>query len=167
MTRLALDVESVLANTNEAVLQSTDRLTRDDIEHSWKFRDNHYQIYMGCSDAIWRHKPEIIPPEEPNLGEIVDEIRNHVTVDILTAREHVDENIIWWLEEHDIQYNDFISTGQPKYKYDYDIFVDDNPEMFGECRLLLRHQPWNADCLDEKSKSCDRIYSIAEVIDFV
>ena len=26
---------------------------------------------MGVSDAIWRHRSEIIPPEEPNLDEYV------------------------------------------------------------------------------------------------
>ena len=165
--RIALDVESVLAEPNEPVLNATERLSRNEIESEWNFSRESYQIYMGVSDAIWRHKPEIIPPEEPNLDEYVASWREYHTVDILTHREHVDRQVQWWLSEHGIDYDNFISTDKPKWEFDYDVWIDDNPEMFQECRLLLRHQPWNASCEDRKSKSCDRIYSLAEVSDFL
>lgn len=165
--RIALDVESVLAEPNEPVLNTTERLSRDEIESEWNFEPESYQIYMGVSDAIWRHKPEIIPPEEPNMSEYVAEWREDHTVDILTHREHVDKQVQWWLAEHSIEYDDFIATDKPKWEFDYDLWIDDNPEMFGECRLLLRHQPWNRQCPDGESKSCDRIHSLSEVSDFL
>lgn len=169
--RLALDVESVVANPNEPVIRATDRLTRSQIEDTWfsnSQEDFAYQIYMGVSDAIWRHNPQIIPPEEPNLAEYVGDIHGRIDqVDILTHREHVDEQIVWWLSEHDIEYDNFISTDRPKYEYDYDVYVDDNPNMFGECRLLLRHQPWNAHLDTDNSKTCDRVYSLAEAAEFL
>lgn len=165
--KIALDVESVLADSNEAALQSTNKLDRAELLGEWDLPDEQWQVYMGVTDAVWRHKPEMIPPEEPALSKHVSDISDRYTVDIVTAREHVDEQIVWWLEHHGIEYNDFISTGRPKWTFDYDLWIDDNPEMFGECRLLLRHQPWNADCPDQDSKSCDRIYSLAEVSDFL
>lgn len=166
--KIALDVESVLADSHEAVSRSTDRLSYSDLYDSWQFEDRAWQIYMGASDAIWRHKPEIIAPEEPNLSEYVAEMREEHEVHILTARQHVDEQIKWWLAEHEIHYDSFTSTEIPKYEFkQYDVFVDDNPEMFGECRLFLRHQPWNAHLDDETSKSCDRIHSLKEVLDFL
>jgi hypothetical protein len=168
--RVALDVESVLAEPNEAVLAATDRLTRSQIEETWfsdSEEDHSYQIYMGVSDAIWRHNPLVIPPEEPNLSEYVDDMCERATVDILTHRQHVDEQVKLWLAEHGIRYDTFVSTDKPKQCFDYDIWIDDNPNLFGECRLLLRHQPWNAHLDASKMKTCDRIYSLKEAAKFV
>ncbi len=171
MTNVALDVESVLAEPNEAVGRATDRLTLDQIQEKW-FSDGkgstNYQIYMGVSDAIWRHNPQVIPPEEPNLAEYVDEMYERAdTLAIVTHRQHVDEQVIWWLQEHDIQYDEFVSCDVPKQELGYDLYIDDNPNLFGECRLLLRHQPWNAHLDAEMSKLCDRIHSLKEAVGFV
>lgn len=165
--RIALDVESVLADSNEAALQSTDKLDREQLLGNWNMSDEQWQVYLAVTDAVWTHKPEIIPPEEPCLDQYVQNFSDGHTVDIVTARMHVDEQIMWWLDHHGIEYDSFISTDIPKWEYDYDVWVDDNPEMFGECRLLLRNQPWNVDCPDTRSKSCDRIHSLAEVSDFL
>lgn len=165
--RIALDVESVLANTNEAVLQSTDKIEREELLGEWDLSDEMWQIYSGVSDAVWRHNPDSIPPEEPMLARYSKEIAKHHTLDVVTARQHVDEHMIWWLDKHGIEYRNFRSPNKPKYMLDYDVYIDDNPEMFGECRLLLRHQPWNVDCPDEKSKRVDRVYSLAEASEYL
>ena len=165
--KIALDVESVLANTNEAVLQSTDKIDRSELLGEWDMSDEMWQIYSGVSDAVWRHNPDSIPPEEPMLDQVVADIAEDNELDIVTARQHVDEQMVWWLDAHNIPYNEFHSPEQPKYELNYDAFIDDNPRMFGECRLLLRHQPWNADLPDEEVKSCDRIYSLQEACDFL
>ena len=165
--KIALDVESVLANTNEAVLQSTDKIERQELLGEWDLSDEMWQVYSGVSDAVWRHNPQSIPPEEPMIDKHVKEIASGNTLDIVTARQHVDEQMVWWLDSHGIAYRNFISTPDPKWMMEYDLFIDDNPKMFNECRLLLRDQPWNADLNDESSKSCDRIHSLAEVSDFL
>jgi hypothetical protein len=167
MSKIALDVESVLANTNEAVLQSTDEIDREELLGEWDLSDEMFQVYSGVSDAVWRHNPDSIPPEETMLDQYTAELAEGNTVDIVTARPHVDEQMVWWLDEHNIEYRDFISYEEPKYELEYDVFIDDNPAMFGECRLLLRNQPWNTRCDDRSVKSCDRIYSLAEAIAFV
>jgi len=167
MTRIALDVESVLANTNEAVLQSTDKIDREQLLGEWDLSDEMWQIYSGVSDAVWRHNAQSIPPEEPMIDQYVKELNQGNHVDIVTARQCVDEQMVWWLEEHNIEYEDFYSPDHPKYEMDYDVFIDDNPRMFNECRLLIRNQPWNTKLDDENSKSCDRIYTLAEAAAFV
>lgn len=167
MTKIALDVESVLANTNEAVLQSTEKIDREELIGEWDLDDEMWQIYCGVSDAVWRHNPAIIPPEEPMIDRYVNDMANGNVVDIVTARPHVDEQMVWWLDEHGIEYRNFISIQEPKYTLDYDLYIDDNPKMFGECRLLLRHQPWNAGIDDSNSKTTDRIHSLAEASEFL
>lgn len=170
MTSVALDVESVLADPNGRVLESTDRLTRDQIESEWfsDSEDDHaYQIYMGVSDAIWRHKHEIIPPEEPHIATHVQQIYAKAdTLDIVTHRQHVDEQVKAWLDEHAIRYDNFISCDEPKQELGYDVYIDDNPNLFNECRLLLRDQPWNQHIDAWRSKSTDRIYSLDDVLGF-
>lgn len=165
--KVALDVESVLADSNEAALQSTDKLDREELLGEWDLSDHQWQVYIGVTDAVWRHNPQFIPPEEPALDEYVNKIRENHELHILTGRMHVDEQIMWWLEKHGIEYDSFQSTDRPKHEFDFDVFIDDNPELFGECRLLLRHQPWNAHLDDTRSKTCDRIYSLAEAVEFL
>lgn len=164
---IALDVESVLANTNEAVLQSTDKIDREKLLGEWDLSDELWQIYSGVSDAVWRHNPDSIPPEEPMIDMYVKDMKKNNSLDVVTARTHVDEQMVWWLEQHGIEYRKFISTSEPKYLLDYDVYIDDNPKMFGECRLLLRHQPWNAELDNSNSETCDRIYSLAEAADIL
>lgn len=170
--KIAIDVESVLAEPTEAVLQSTDTLTYEQVRGKWLSTSDEdsraYQIYMGVSDAIWRHKPEVIPPEESNLDEYVAAMRENHEVHILTSRQHVDAQVQWWLERHNIEYDGFISTGRPKYEFDeFDIFIDDNPDMAGHCRLFLRHQPWNEHIDVLSMKGVTRIYSVAEVLEYL
>jgi len=165
--RIALDVESVLANTNEAVLQSTDKIDRDELLGQWDLSDELWQIYCGASDAVWRHNPELIPPEEPMIDKYSKQLSQGNLLDVVTARPHVDEQMVWWLDEHNIEYENFYSTQSPKYEMEYDVYIDDNPEMFGECRLLLRNQPWNTHVDDHRSKMCDRIYSLGQAVDFL
>lgn len=169
--RVALDAESVLADPNEAVARATDRLTLDQIEQTW-FSDseesNVYQIYMGVSDAVWRHNPHVIECEEPNITEHVDALYDSSSeLDIVTHRQHVDEQVRWWLSEHDITYDKFVSCDVPKNELGYDCYIDDNPTLCGDCRLFLRDQPWNRQIDEDGHKLCDRIYSLDDVLRYV
>lgn len=166
--RVALDLEEVLADTISECCASTDSLSIDDFQ-SWDIRPGHtWQVYAGVSDALWRHDPLSIPPVEPDLDGYTNEIWSEVeTLDVVTARQHVDESIELWLARNNIQYDNLLSTDAPKYEYDYDLYIDDNPEMVGHCRLLLRHHPHNSGIDTESRKSCDRIHSLEEVLDFV
>ncbi len=167
MNSIALDLEEVLADTIQQACHSTDNLESEDFE-TWDISDYTWQVYAGVSDALWRHDPLSIPTVEPSLDEYVGRMYTRVDqLDIVTARLHVDEEIEGWLSHHDIPFDNIVSTSQPKYELDYDVYVDDNPEMHGECRLLLRHHPHNAHIDTESSKMTDRIHSLGGGVPFV
>lgn len=167
MTKIALDVESVLANTNAAVLKCTDKIDREEMLEKWDLAPRQWQIYAGVSDSVWRHNSQLIPPEEPMIDQHTARLAEGNTVDVVTARPHVNEQIISWLDEHGVTYRNFVSYPAPKYELDYDVYIDDNPNMFNNCRLLLRDKPWNRMLDDERSKTCDRIYSLEEALGFL
>jgi hypothetical protein len=165
--RVALDLEEVLADTISEACRSTEKLDQSDFEE-WDLNDYTWQVYSGVSDALWRHDPMSIPPVEPDLDLHTSSIHSSVDqLDIVTARLHVDNEIETWLSWQQIAYDDIVSTSRPKYELDYDVFIDDNPEMFNECRLLLVDHEHNESVDDETSKSCDRIYSLSEAREFI
>lgn len=167
MTRVALDLEEVLADTIKESCRSTDKISMEEFQ-SWDLDDYTWQVYNGVSDALWRHDPESIPPVETDIGRKVNELYERAeTLDIVTARLHVDEQIEHWLGLYDIQYDSIISTREPKYELDYGLFIDDNPEMHGECRLLLRHHSHNDHIDASSSKMTDRIVSLEEAVNFL
>lgn len=168
MSKVALDLEAVLADTMNEALTSTDKLDESAVRGNWNMPDEQFQIYLGVTDALWRHNPLSISPVEPNIDKYVDDIAEENEVHIVTGRQHVDENLMFWLQRHMISFEDFTSTGKNKWEFEeYDVFIDDNPEMVGECRLLLRDQPWNRHIETAEYKTCDRIHSLAEVVEFL
>jgi len=165
--KVALDLEEVLADTISEACNSTDKLDASSFE-SWDLSDEEWQVYSGVSDSLWRHDPISIPPIEDDVAEYVATIYEEVDrLDIVTARMHVDKNVEMWLQYHDIPHDDLLLTRTPKYEYEYDLYIDDNPEMFGECRLLLRDHPHNQHLDTESSESCDRIHSLKDAMEFV
>lgn len=167
MTRVALDLEEVLADTIREACNSTDKIDLQDFE-TWDIDSYTWQVYSGVSDALWRHDPESIQPVRPNISESVHRLfENSEQLDIVTARLHVDDKITEWLHEKRIPYDSLLSTDKPKYKLQYDVYIDDNPEMHGECRLLLRHHPHNAHIDAANSKSTDRIHRLSEAVEFI
>lgn len=159
--RIALDLEEVLADTISEACRSTDKLEPTDFD-TWDIDGYVWQVYAGVSDALWRHDPLSIPPVEPNLSEYTQAIGEGNTLDIVTARLHVDEYVQLWLDEHNIYYDNILSTKQPKYELDYDEWIDDNPSMIGMCNLTLRHHAHNAHIDVSDIDSCTRVHTLAE-----
>lgn len=167
MSSVALDLEEVLADTIQESCRSTDKLAAADFE-TWNLSDYTWQVYAGVSDALWRHDAKSIPTVEPDLETYVGEMHERAErLDIVTARLHVDDQIEGWLAHHNIPYDDIVSTRQPKYELDYDVFIDDNPEMHCQCRLLLRHHPHNDQIDTKNNKMSDRIHSLSEAVNFI
>lgn len=162
MTRVALDLEEVLADTINEACASTDNLCSSDFE-TWDLSNYTWQVYSGVSDNLWRRDTLSIDPVEPNLSRHVADIRENCEhLDIVTARLHVDEQVRAWLSHHSIPYDGVVSTDQPKSELDYDVYIDDNPEMHGTCRLLLRDHPHNRNIDAQSSDQTDRIKSLSE-----
>jgi 5'(3')-deoxyribonucleotidase len=165
--KVALDLEEVLADTISEACNSTDKLDPADFE-MWDLSDYTWQVYAGVSDALWRHDPLSIRRVEKQIGADTQRIKAKVdTLDIVTARLHVDSNISEWLDYHNVAYDEIVSTRTPKYRLDYDLYIDDNPEMFGNCRLLIRDHPHNWGIDAESSKSCDRIHYLHQTLDYL
>lgn len=164
---LAVDLEEVLADTIRESCRSSDKLQEADFD-DWDLTNYTWQVYAGVSDALWRHDPLSIPPIEANLNYHVSNLYESVdTLDIVTARMHVDEQIDDWLEHHNVPYDDIVSTQTPKHELGYDAYVDDNPSMVGRCRLFLRTHPHNEQVDDTAYKGCTRIGSLADVSEFL
>lgn len=165
--RVALDLEEVLADTIDEACRSTDNLDHKDFEE-WDLNNDVWCIYSGVSDALWRHDPLSIPVVEPALPSKTGVLKGHVdTLDIVTARLHVDDQIRKWLNHHAISYDNIVATAQPKHELGYDVYIDDNPELCGNCRLLLRSHPHNESLDATQFKSCDRVQSFGEAVHFL
>jgi hypothetical protein len=164
---VALDLEEVLADTIHEACNSTDSLDESDFQ-TWGLDTRTWQVYSGVSDALWRHDPLSIPTVEPKLSENTQTLwESSNRLDIVTARLHVDDQIEEWLEYHEIYYDNLVSTSDPKYELSYDVYIDDNPEMHGNCRLLLRHHPHNESVDTTNSKMSDKVMSLGEAVWFV
>lgn len=167
MTRVAVDLEEVLADTIAESCRSTDKLSIDQFK-TWDLDSYEWQVYSGVSDALWRHDPLSIPLVEDGAPVAVNDLFDRSTqLDIVSARMHVDDQIQRWLSYHGMQYDQLISTRRPKYELDYDLFIDDNPEMHGYCRLLLRDHEHNRQIDASNSKMTDRILRLSDAVQFV
>lgn len=149
--QIALDLEGVLADTHLATRDRSDRLGPEHFEY-WGFDDEMWDHYHHVSQNLWHNHWEDIDPMEPALCDVVRILRYDHTVDILTARTGVDDQIQKWLDANDIQYDGFTATKQPKHEFDYGVFIDDNPRMAGDVDFLyMRDRPWNRDAPAEDS----------------
>lgn len=144
--RIALDLENVLADVYSATLDHSDQLD-DSHFQQWDFEsDRTFSHFMDVTHDVWARHTEDILPTEHDVGGTVRSLRQHHTVDLVTNRDGVDDRIQQWLAWHDVDVDGFRSNpqGTPKQAMDYDVYVDDNPNLAGEVDLLyLYDQPWN------------------------
>jgi len=166
-TSIALDIEGVLADVKHLVKK---RYEFFDDEHqqqeNWDFEtDRRWQAYMGLSDAIWRHNHESIPLFDYALPALTEAALDHFDMDIVTNRNHVDEQVEDWLTEKGIHYNDLVINDREisKSTLDYDIYIDDNPNLHGYCNLLLVDQPWNQS-VDTEGSWTRRVHSAEDAL---
>jgi hypothetical protein len=124
---IALDVEGVLAEIHKP---AWDEMGLDDVD-SWGFenpeqRDQFHEI----TQEMWEWSPLDIEPCEPYLGHHVERMRQagH-TVDIVTHRFGVDEQIQSWLQHHNIPYNEFLTPKSEKLHTPHDAYIDDKPKL--------------------------------------
>jgi 5'(3')-deoxyribonucleotidase len=154
--KIALDVDGVLADVIDTWLnysnQTRPSISKEEIS-SWdfwkKFKINRYDFYKELT-LCWKNW-NTLPPTEPNLDRITQNLSEFGQVDIVTARELSTDNFVKdWLEFHGIIYDKYVSVadGTMKANLDYDLFIDDSPlnaEKFSEQKknFLLYSQPWN------------------------
>ena len=136
--RVALDLDSTLAATSLTAFEllGTPEYTYDDIE-SWSWGLNKFgkERYLNAMWHAWTIRPTDVPVMEAGLPETVSEMRDHATVDVVTAHpenEAISNGKKQWLDHIGIGYNDFVPVTSGKAELGYDAYVDDKPALPGE-----------------------------------
>ena len=175
MTRIALDHDSTLAATWAVafdLMHGRDHgWSYGDLE-SWDWGLDRFGVHRALSALwhAWTIRPLDVPPLEQGLAETVAALREHHTVDIVTAHpdhQGISEGKQEWLAHHGIEYDDFVwvPMGQTKADLDYEVYVDDKPylcEKFCDpekIQYMIRHR-YNEDVQHPQAVHVD---SVAEV----
>jgi 5'(3')-deoxyribonucleotidase len=161
--RIALDLDGVLAETMDAWCKKANQeygraLKLEDLTSwaSWNIlgisKDDFYRIL----DGVWSSWKEI-PPTEPNIAGKVAKIRPYGQVDIVTGRSiRTINSVKKWLEYNKVEYDEFVRVRgwRDKVRLDYDIYIDDAPELMPlisktlQSWGILYDRPWNRDVVD-------------------
>lgn len=167
MLKIAVDFDGVLVDLMSQVIEEMNKklekkIKYDDItDWNWLtkqgFLDNEelYQIFITRDTLTCK-------PIDKDAGKYINKLGKKYIVDIVTSRilrDGVREDMEKKLEKMGIKYNQLIiMDGKDKDKLDYDLFIDDNPNLADA--LLVRHafvlegmkkpkimvlfdQPWN------------------------
>lgn len=135
---ISLDVESVIADTHSYFLSVYNSLygetyTTQDIDNwDWVRNEVEWKVFDGITHGGWKNEAEKIQLREENINTSLKDLheRENVCVDIITARNGVENEMIEWLETNGItQYNEFISTTKKKPSLGYNVYIDDNPNL--------------------------------------
>ncbi len=166
---VALDVESVIADTHKAwITQYNKSFTIDNIT-DWNFKslkawNENLESFLDETDSLWNNNPEKhIPPIVTNLKEATDHLK---PFDIVTSRRTL-SGIKKWVDFHQLEYRAivYISDKQSKADLKYKVFIDDNPALASQLKkdqfLWLISQPYNQNV--QESRQICRVDSILEV----
>ena len=165
MKRIALDLDGVLVDSLGKFVEvwnsiRNDKKTLDDIKRFGFYTD------WGISEAVFwiffdLAKTEKLDAIDPKAPKYIKKLFKQHSIDIVTARKESErglvirtlKNIGIFEGEH---YANLVITPRlehsPKIKYDYDIYIDDNPNLardvqaiqqFEDRVMLMWVQPWN------------------------
>lgn len=135
---VGLDVESVLANTQEVLIKQYNEEfgTNYEVSDIDKWEWVRTEIDWGDFDRIlhtaWAEDTNTIDPKEENLGETVQRLVSSpkISLDVITGRTGVENEMQEWLATNGIDcYREFISTTRSKATFDYDVYIDDKPGL--------------------------------------
>lgn len=130
--------------------------------------DGEFDGFLDISAAYWeaytdQDAPDRMPPLEPDIGRYIDDLHTALQetgldyqIDVVTAREGVDDQLQTWLADHGIregaEYTDFV-VSDDKHELPYNVYIDDNPWLaealtaddYQDNVLLLYDRPYNQD----------------------
>lgn len=172
--KIALDVDGVIADVIESWLNYSNQfrptISKEEIT-TWdfwkKFSISRYDFYKELTQC-WNNW-SVLPPTEPNLSQITQELTHYGQVDIVTARDLSTDNFVKnWLKLHRVKYQNYVSVidGPMKADLDYDLFIDDSPLnvkkfLENKKKVLIYSQPWN---MHISSSNIHRITSLLEAV---
>lgn len=145
--RIALDIDHTLADLNPAIAQKSNHFTEKELFDRDTFTDEDWQQYYYESQNVWENHWQDIPlydEQAPNIIQLLQDMAD--TIDVVTSRSSVEENMRKWLDHHDIEYDSFKSSVQDKSSLGYDMYIDDSAKVAtglraGQCFLI--HREWN------------------------
>lgn len=156
--RIAVDLDGVLADTIATFCRilnerRSTHITAESLDRwsAWQVAGTSKDEFFKTLDEAW-FQWKTVPPTEQNLAAKVAQVARFGTVDIVTGRSTETVALAKsWLKQHNIKYNAFVRTisTNAKANLNYDIFVDDSPElMFLLASKLvgwgiLYTRPWN------------------------
>ena len=170
LPHVAVDLDGVLADTMAACCKIINREHSTHFEVSsfvdweaWKIANITKDEFFRSLDDAWLAWHEI-PPTEERLAEKVGKLSEFSMVDVVTGRSSKTvASAKSWLKEQGIRFNSFVRTnsGMDKVKLDYDVYIDDSPELMSslslmsDCYGVLYTQPWNS-----KLPAMPRVYRV-------
>ncbi|MFB6217073.1 MAG: hypothetical protein ABEJ72_08930 [Candidatus Aenigmatarchaeota archaeon] len=168
ITRVALDVEDTLAAVNHKFIENREGVDFEDMDnYDFEGVPVTRGEFLEETHRLWKDSWYEIPPTEDDIGELVGRMyeMEGIDIDIVTARHGCDEEIKRWLEKHEVPYSDFVVSSE-KHKLDYDVYIDDKPDMAGKANFLFLYpRPWNRDIAE--GSGVKRIESLGDVVDSI
>jgi uncharacterized HAD superfamily protein len=154
-----VDLDGVLADTMVTVVQllnrdRTQKLTLESFARwrAWEIAGITKNQFFSALDEAW-FSWESIPPTEEDLKANVSRLMKFGIVDIVTGRSRATvAHANSWLESYGIPFDSFVRTSNStnaKLALDYDLYVDDSPELMVALASRLRGfgvlylRPWN------------------------
>lgn len=169
MLQIALDVEGVLSNTHKAAYERSDIL-KPEHDEEWGFpTEELYDEFMHVSQNLWHNHWEKIPPmEDPKvLQDVTESLYEYGhTVDIVTHRRNVDDQVQAWLDDKRIVYKEFHAPSEEKDELDYDLYVDDKPALAERIKndpqraIVLRDRPYNQSVETIGEPRIERVHTL-------
>lgn len=151
---IAIDMEGTLAEIHTPYLKYHNikyetNYSLQDLVWDFKGTNINDDEFTEITKKLWRINILKIPPTERSLSKYINRVNERYNLDIVTARKGCEDEMQEWLERQDIKYRNFIAN-ENKNELDYDIFVEDDPNI-DTSRLILYKRPWNKgkDCLEE------------------
>lgn len=170
--RVALDLDSTLAATLPTTfdLLETDHTYEDVTSWSWGTDKFGTARFLNAVWHAWTIRPESIAPMEDGIRASVALISNRASqVDVVTKHPDgmlgVDDGKKRWLDKFNIPFDNYVSTSDSKLNLDYDVYIDDNPELAQQvadtdATVLLRDHPYNRGI--NLPAGAERVYSVRD-----
>ncbi len=124
-----------------------------------------YKEFIGIMEQVWKQW-QLLPPQEWDEGNILNRLKQKNQIDVVTGVE--DEYLYAvrsWCFMHNIPHDNLYHETD-KSKLNYDIFIDDNPELaqklLGTKKIMfMPSRPWNMRFV--ASQNIVRVFSWADI----
>lgn len=173
MIEIALDLESTLADIETPFVNHYNEDHRETITTEswgeWDFSDAPFEAreFMQITGHNWKENANEIHPIEQGIAQRVFRVYQEADkLDIVTNRVGHETTMNAWLNTQGIQFDNFVSTQNVKTDLNYDVYIDDHPNIANHLNpsqhLFLYDQAYNQD-VNTSPLNIERISSVSDV----